>query len=508
MKKIILPVMLFISFMMHGQVNYSIKFGSLFNDNRKDGIFNTLVHSDGKFAYYIRYEEVNKSRYGKVYIEKYGEDLKRQKVIATDFKNEDGKEIYLYKTMFLGGKALIVYGKKSGMYFNIYAISLSLDGEWGKETLLQEKTYDNSNYIITEDATKLICYILNTPQLQRLNLIPLKIFSSDLELITEAVVKIPHEANQIELLDVNFSNEGNMYFLLKKTLARVKGDPIQRYDYKFCAVTNAGKTYKELPLVFDNGNYFHSGKINVWDENHVYLEGYISKKSQLVNGYCHISIDPTSMKYNFVNAGDFSPEFQKVIFDGTQTDKKGETTISLPVIDAIIGKNDGGYTIVRRTSDWYGKPRNIVVVTSIDNRGREEWNSSFPIGFFVNSADLAIPVSFDVKNVYDMQFGNNTLYVQPYKNNIHIFYIEHKDNIKVNDRMSTLEFNYRDANLAMAVIDEKGGVTRKIIHTPNQNTEDAKVFYRLSNFISYQDGEIILDKRSRYTFVPGRFVFK
>ena len=495
MKKIICILSVFISLAGYTQSEYKAKFSTPMSNNSsvKAKVWgaaepNTLLYSDGTYAYFLRFDFEAKNKTKKLaIIERYGKDLKPEKVAETALVCPDKTEALPYKAFYLKGKIIIMYIVEVGKNIHdLYGLTMTLQGKASAPILLEAKasvTWATVDYVITDDTSKLIAYKKNSDNgFGYRGAIPVKVYDNELNVLLDVTAATNKNLTDVEISNICFSDAGNMYFLASKYKEGVKE---LLYDYSLYAVTKSLEKCKELPLVFENGFCPRNATLKVWNDENILIEGYLEKKEGQVSGIFHASVNATTMKYNFLNAGKFSADMERKIFEEVDPSRKGNLVVRLPEISTILGRNDGGYTVVRVTET---NPSDLVVITSIDNRGNEEWNTILTAGW-----------------IYPL---GNRFTIIPSNDKLYVFYKDIKSNVNTTLRKQTVAFKEPEASLAMAIISDKGVLTKQLVHTPSTSLDDVNAFYKINKTVSFQEGEFIFQKYSNKTFMTGKLIVK
>jgi hypothetical protein len=455
MKKLIfLSFLLLLLCKTDAQKSYELKFEPI-----QKAVSESAFWADSAFSYFATFKDAKDKKVKLCSIEKMSANFVRSNALEFNVSNTSeakGSSNY-FGFYYLGNNFLVAHTVYTRPKTYVY---LTLFGWDGKQLARNELIVPGGpgqifQYLVSDDRSKILCYNSSSSDLK----MHLLVLNDQLNVLWERTDEFKQYENRV-FSNFSVSGNGNVYYTHSFYERELK-------NYLKCIVANTdnGKKMIEIPLFYD-GVPLEGALIKLGNDEHVFISGYLAKNNKGVTDVIHMSLNGLTQKFEFQKKGSFSQEFvQALSTERDINEKKGIVSFSIPSFKKIVPKKDGGYYTFRSADD-------IIVVTSVSNRGIEIWNSYIPKGIFLHMGNW---YSFDVGCL-------------PNKDVLYVLYSDAKKNINAMKREQTKEFDFPEACIALAIINEKGQYTKEIVFEPQPTREDQRLFFQPSVSRMYNDG--------------------
>ncbi len=338
-------------------------------------------------------------------------------------------------------------------------------------------------YSLSSDSSKILMFGEAPVSKKENQKYYLGVYDADMKKQWEQTIELPYLDKYIDILDHIVTNEGKVGVLIKHYDQEVKkeaissdGEKVPAYKTEFIFYDKAKGKPTEYTLDF-NGKFVHKLQVTADNGKSLYLFGlYKNKYNGYVAGFFAATIDKETNQVTTTKLSAFPQE----LIDQMKKDNQGSNRQKDPglasefTLAQIVDKKDGSKDYLLEYTSEVFVPGSSYYSDGVWHNNPSYWKYSYG-----DIIDLAVKANGNVvitripkmQSTINIRFYSN-FKALPYKDRLVIFYNDDGDNLTRDiAKKPEAVTRFGKSVLAMAVVDDKGALTRTVI----QENKDAKL---------------------------------
>ena len=489
MKKNLMITIFLLSFIAAKAQKVQLTWGQ---ESKTEMVFNSFVKGKGNEMIKLSFEE-HKGFFTKPtitpFLVRYNSKLEEAGVKSFGV---DEKDIVFEKLLSVKNKLFMFtsqYDKdaKATNYFvqKVDIVSLEPIGQpisLGAFDAIRKTSTTTIDFSLSSDSSKILLFGIAPVSKKENQKYFIGVYDADMKKLWDQTVELPYLDKYIDIIDHVVTNEGKVGVLIKHYDQEVKkeaiytdGEKIPAYKTKFLFYDQSKGKPNEYVLDF-GGKFVHKLEVTSDNGKNLYLFGlYKNKYNGYVAGFFAATIDKST---NVVTTTSQAP-FPQELIDQIRVDRQGSNRERDPGLGSeftlaqVVDKHDG-------SKDYLLEYASEVFVpsTTTMSGGRMSSTASYWKYGYGDIIDLAVKGNGKVviTRVPKLQSTINVrsysnFKALPYKDKLLIFYNDDADNITrdIAKKPESVD-KFGHSVLAMAVIDDKGNLTREVVQE-NRNAK-------------------------------------